>query len=263
MREIINEFLTNIKTEKKATKNTIESYNRDLTYFSNYLTSKDIALDKIEPINIIMFINELKKENKSTATLNRTLSSVNTFIKFAYTNGYIKRMVSASKIAIPKTAKKEKQILTKKEVSKLREILSEEKSACKRDKLMFELMYTTGLKPTDIINIKMDDIDLEMGYITVLNSKGNEEVKYLESNTQKLAKEYVQAVRCDFVKGEDFTKKTTNKDTNTLFLNKDGEMLSRQSVWKTLKKYADKAEITKDLSSNILFDSYQYHKADK
>lgn len=263
MKQIIDEFLMNIETEKKATKNTIDSYKRDLTYFSDYLAGKNIALDRIEPINIIMFINELKKENKSTATLNRTLSSVNTFIKYAYTNGYIKRMVTASKIAMPKSQKKEKQILTKREVSKLRDILSDENSAVKRDKLMFELMYTTGLKPTDIINIKMDDINLDFGYITVLNSKGNEEIKNLESNTFKIAKDYVTDVRENFVKGPDFTKKTTNKDTDTLFLNKDGEKLSRQSVWKTLKKYAVKANIDKDLSSNILYDSYLYHRADK
>lgn len=263
MKNIIEQFLTSIQIEKKATRNTIDSYRRDLTYFNDYLTNKNVSLDRIEPINIIMFINELKRENKSISTLNRTLSSVNTFIKYAYTNGYIKRMVSASKIAIPKAQKKEKQILTKKEIVKLRDILSDEKSAVKRDKLIFELMYTTGLKPTDIINIKIDDINLDYGYVTVLNSKGNEEIKNLESNTFKIAKDYVAEVRADFVKGEDFTKKTTNKPTDTLFLNKDGEKLSRQSVWKTLKKYADKANIDKDLSSNILYDSYLYHKADK
>jgi len=259
MENILNSFLTYLKDEKKATKNTIESYTRDLSYFKNYLDEKNIAIENIEPINIIMFINGLKKNDMSIATLNRMLSSINTFIRYSYTNGYIKRMVSVSKIAMPKTQKKEKTILTKNEVNKLRDTLSDNKPSVKRDKLMFEIMYTTGMKPTDIVNLKLDEINLDYGYISVVNSKGSEEIKNLEASTLKLAKNYLTDIRCEFVK--DNVK--TEKNSNTLFLNKDGERLSRQSVWKILKKYADKANIDKDLSSNVLYDSYLYHKADK
>lgn len=261
MEQIIKSFLGHMETQKGATKNTLESYERDIEHFMCYLNNNNVALEKIEPINIIMFINSLKKDNKSIATLNRTLSSVNTFIKYSYQTGYIKRMVSVSKIAMPKMQKKDKQILTKKEITKLREILDDEKPAIQRDKLMFEIMYTTGLKPTDLINIKVDEVNLDFGYITVVNSKGAEEIKNLESNTLKLAKSYVSSIRTGFIK--ESPEKTNRKDTDTLFLNKTGEKLSRQSVWKTFKKYADKAKIDKDLSSNILYDSYLYHKADR
>ena len=261
MEQIVQNFLTYLKGQKGATVNTIDSYARDLASFTGYLNNNNISLDRIEPINIIMYINNLKKDNKSISTLNRTLSSINTFIKYAYQAGDIKRMVTVSKIAMPKSQKKEKQILTKNEITKLRGLLNSNKPAVKRDKLMFEIMYTTGLKPTDIVNLKLNEINLDLGYITVTNSKGAEEIKNLENATLNLAKTYVSEVRSEFIK--DGLVKSYGKDKDTLFLNKTGEKLSRQSVWKTFKKYADKAEIDKDLSSNILYDSYLYHKADR
>lgn len=254
------EFLTYMKNQKGATKNTLDSYARDIEYFNDYLEKNGVSLEKIEPINIIMFINSQKRDNKSIATLNRTLSSVNTFIKYAYQTGTIKRMVTVSKIAMP-VQKKEKQILTKGEVEKLRGIIDGKKPAAKRDALMFEIMYTTGLKPTDLVNMKMEEVNLDLGYITVSNGKGGEEIKNLEKNTLKLAKSYVEESRNTFFVDE--TKGVTMPDNGMFFLNRSGEKLSRQSVWKTFKKYADKAEVDKDLSSNILYDSYLYHKADR
>ncbi len=270
MEEAINRFLTYLKEEKSATGNTLESYERDLRKFSDYAEKSYISIERIEPINVIVFLNNLKKEGKSISTLNRTLSAINTFIKFAYEKGYSKKMVTLSKIAVPRQRIAEKHILTKKEIGSLRKTFAEEekKPAGLRDKVIFEMMYTTGLKPTDIINLRAENINTGLGYVVVPKENGKEEIKNLDTNTLKLVKDYMQTARIDLLNKANSSIKESveniySKNNGTVFLNKSGEKLTRQSVWKSLKKYADKANIEKDLASNVLYDSYLYHKTEE
>ena len=241
--ELIMEFLRYLLIDKGYSNNTIESYMNDLKNFSNFI---DKNILKVTKEDILKFI-EKEIKIKDTKSIAHSLTVIRNFYNFLEMQKIIKDNPT-SKIDSPKLRKSLPTVLSKTEVDNLLEIELNNKYDY-RNKAMLELMYATGMRISELINIKMEDINLKNSYVKV-NGKGNKErmIPFDEVATFYL-EQYINNYRNLLVK----------KTNNYLFLNCFGEKISRQAFFKTIKLLASKKNINKNFSPHTLRHSFATH----
>ena len=247
MEVILNEFKNYLKV-KKSSNNTIESYERDIIAFEKYYSSKDVKLVDVDKDMLLEYIEELKKLKKSNATLCRVVASIKAYYKFLITKKLVETNI-ASEVNIKPEAKKKINILTKAEISDLLEKVVETDLKTSRDKLMFNLLYNTGMRVTELISLRVCDIDLKMMKVKINGSKGKRVIEIPNSLVKSLSN-YIRNIRPLFIK---------KSQENTLFLNINGTQLSRQGFWKILKEHQKKANINTELSPHTLRHTFAVH----
>lgn len=244
MEKQIENFVKNILTNK--TKNTVEAYRRDIEKFALYLQNKGIQdFESLSDVDLIMYFANLEKEGNSKNSIVRYVAAIKAFFDYLYKEGLIKKQINLKEYN-PKAEKKERDILTKKEFEKLISNMNTDKVLELRDKALILLMYYYGLKPTCIVDIKVNDIDLNLG-VGVVNNK----TISLNKEILPFIKDYIMLARSEIMK---------DCESDYLFLGYGETRLTRQSVWKILNKYRQKSEIDKEITSNTLHDSYRYHR---
>lgn len=238
-------FRDYLSSVKKASDNTLESYIRDFLQFIDFC--RDISLGVTEAdIDIISrYINKLKTSGKSHATLARVVASLRCFYNYLISIGDIMdNPVIGFKLT--KEDKKLPEVLTNNEVSLL---LSKpaggDYKSC-RDKAMLELLYATGIKVFEMIDLKIYDINLQIGILHIHSSKGDRIVPIYPTAVKTLM-HYVSDVRPAIV---------SNGEEDHLFTNMNGQPLTRQGFWKIVKHYADLAGIEKDITPHTLRHSF-------
>jgi len=239
----IIEYKKYLLIDKKYSNNTIESYMNDLKNFSNFI---DKNILKVTKEDILKFI-EKEIKIKDTKSIAHSLTVIRNFYNFLEMQKIIKDNPT-SKIDSPKLRKSLPTVLSKKEVDNLLEIELNDKYDY-RNKAMLELMYATGMRISELINIELEDINLKNSYVKV-NGKGNKErmIPFDEVATFYL-EQYINNYRNLFIK----------KRNNYLFLNCFGERISRQAFFKTIKLLAIKKNINKNFSPHTLRHSFATH----
>lgn len=228
-------FINYLMTVKRASKNTLECYRRDLEGMKEYFYSQGITdLEKITATSINSYILHMEKQGKSPATIARTISSIKTFFRCMINNGYVKREPTEN-VNMPELEKEKtrSKTISKAEVKKILDSIKGEDEIALRDKAMIELLYDAELKVTQIINLKVDDVNLDYNYVTVHGAKKDKTLPFGWS-VNKALMTYGQLGRDKFLK---------DKDEGYLFMNCFGKQMTRQGFWKIFKKCIANAKI--------------------
>lgn len=241
-----NDYLVNVK---KASANTLSSYLRDIRQFGDYLdshTETDYA-DADETI-LAEYIGWLRGSGKSVATVSRNIASLKCFYSYMVTQRLVDKNPTG-KLVPDKTTQKLPQILTSKEV----ELLLEQPECTDlkgyRDKAMLELLYATGIRVSELISLNVTDLNLSAAVVRCV-SHDKERFIPLYSAAIKALSEYLEFVRPQMI---------AHDDEQSLFVNVNGERMSRQGFWKIIKSYQVKAHIDKDITPHTLRHSFAAH----
>lgn len=247
MKIIIDEFIDSLKV-KQASQNTLASYERDIMQFSNYFEEKGKKIFDLTKDDMKEYISHLMAEGKSNSTISRSTASIKALYRYLVNKKLAEENI-ADDVQAPKVDRKEPMILTSSEIEKLLEQpdLSELKG--QRDKAMLEVLYATGIRVTELISLRLEDINLNNGYIRV-KKKNNERHIPIGNLCQKCLKEYINKVRPLLIRTE---------EEKTLFINTNGQKMTRQGYWKILKQYKDQAKIDKDITPHTIRHSFAVH----
>jgi len=247
-----NDFCDYLVKKKKSSANTLASYQRDIKHFIVFLQYKRITSFNDVDISIIDdYVAQLKKDNKSTSTISRTLSSLRCFFKYLLAT----KVIPFNPMIGIKNEKKSQSdlpsVLTNNDVDLL--LSSPDVSTVKgiRDKTMLEVLYATGIRVSELLAIKTTDINIDVGYIIINKSTQKERIVPLYPLAIQSLKDYILKSRPQLIQ-------KTNK-TNILFLNSHGSEMTRQGFWKIIKQYASSSDIKSDITPKTLRHSFATH----
>lgn len=247
MKIIIDEFIESLKA-RQASQNTIASYERDIMQFSNYFEGQNKKIFDLTKEDMQDYINHLIADGKSNSTISRSTASIKSLYRYLLSKNLVEENIAES-VEAPKVNRKEPMILTTSEIETLLEQpdLSELKG--QRDKAMLEILYATGIRVTELISLKLEDVNLTNGYIKV-KKKNSERHIPLGNLSLKCLKEYINKVRPLLIRTE---------EEKTLFINTNGQKMTRQGYWKILKQYKEQAKIEKDITPHTIRHSFAVH----
>jgi len=238
------EYLTN---ERHASANTVSSYIQDITQFSDYLQSgKNGDFDRVTKEDIQFYISLLLDNGRSPATVSRCIASLKVFFRHMIEDGFNGPDPTAELTAIA-SEKKPPQILTNAEIERLLEQPAINDLKGCRDKAMLETLYATGIRVSELIALNVSDVNLVTGLMTCRN--GKERTIPVYATAVRAISHYLSFSR----PGMALT------DEVSLFVNTGGGRMSRQGFWKILKSYLDKAQISKDVTPQMLRHSFAAH----
>ncbi len=251
MKEDLEEYIRYLQIERGLADNTIESYKRDLNQYLVYLEKNELRdWEKIDRYTILSFMQELKEMKKSSATVIRMVSSLRKF------HQYLKQEQRSSvdpmlHIDTPKKAHHLPKVLSMTEVEKLIETPNTNEILGLRDRAILEVMYATGLRVTELTELKMDDLHLSLGLIQTIGKGDKERIIPIGDLAIKWIENYLKYSRNKLEK--------PSKRSPYLFLNHHGRKLTRQGIWKNLGVLVKKAGIEKEVTPHTLRHSFATH----
>ena len=248
MEEQLNLFFGFLENDKKVSNNTLQSYRRDLKQFERYLEEHGKNYAKITDEEIKTYIKYMQEIGKKTSTISRGLASIRSFYQYEAKNKKTETDPTEG-IQSPKIEKRVPSVLTSKEVALLLDQPKNVDLKGTRDKAMLEFAYATGMRVTEIISLNIEDVNLERGYVTCKSGKKERTIP-LGNMSLKALKDYTQNAREIMIKDE---------NEKALFVNVNGQRLTRQGFWKIIKYYKDQAHIEKDITPHVLRHSFATH----
>lgn len=244
------DYLHYLKVERGLSENTIASYGIDLKLFLEYLRKNEIpSFKQVNKEIIVNYMQSEKNNNKANSSILRSVSSLRKFFQYLAQEKIIEKDPMLL-IDTPKKKQHLPQVLTKEEVEKLLHSPNTGQVLGLRDRAMLELMYATGLRISEIINLKLEDLHLTMGTLQTLGKGHKERIVPVGDEAIKWVNRYLEEARPKLLK---------QKRSNYLFLNFHGNNLTRQGVWKNLKAEVRKAGIQKNITPHTLRHSFATH----
>jgi integrase/recombinase XerD len=249
MEQYINDFITYLKDIKHASNNTLQAYHNDLKKLYSFFDKQNInSVSKITETSLNSYILTLEKEGLAPATVTRNIAAMKAFILYLIKHQLIQGDPS-ERIKPPKVQKKSPQVIEISLVDKL--INQPDKNTRKgiRDRAILELLYATGVKVSEMIRVKLSDVNLSGRYLTCGDRR--ERIIPFGKSAKAALQEYIN------IRSQNFDK----YNSEILFLNTNGEPLSRQGLWKILKIYAREAGLD-EINPNIIRHSFAAHMID-
>ncbi|NLW22454.1 MAG: site-specific tyrosine recombinase XerD [Tissierellia bacterium] len=247
---IFDDYKEYLKNDKELSNNSLEAYIRDIIQFKSYLADNGIEnFILVNKTTIITYLMYLQKNGKATSTISRNLASLRCFYQFLLNNNLIKEDPTHN-LRSPKFKRKLPSILTKEEVDKLLSMPAGDNFKGVRDKAMLELLYATGIRVSEMIALNMDNLDLELGYLFLTQFNENERIIPIGKVAQKHLINYLENYRASVLK---------DREEKALFLNYNGNRLTRQGFWKIIKEYTRKSNINKKITPHTLRHSFAVH----
>ncbi|MHB8840416.1 MAG: site-specific tyrosine recombinase XerD [Candidatus Aquicultor sp.] len=247
--ELLDDFLNYLSVERGLAKNTLEAYSRDLIAYLGYLNNNGVtSLAAVSYEHVLDYLQQLHKEYADTS-IARKLAAIKSFHKFLVREG-ITENLPTSDIKSPKRARKLPKVLSVKQIGKL---LNQPMGTGKytvRDRAILELLYSCGMRVSELVSLDVGDIDLRHGYLRCLGKGSKERIIPLGSYALEALTEYSNKARRELVKEGSWPPE--------FFLNNHGTRLTRVSCWKIVKKYAGKAGIG-DIYPHLLRHSFATH----
>ena len=249
MLEEIQAFMEYLEMVKRASKNTVLSYRRDLLQLTEYLKEQGIYDPaKVTQTSLNSYILYLEGKGKAASTVSRVIASIKAFFHYEFRQGNIRRD-PAELLKAPKVEKKAPTILTVEEVTSLLNQPSKETPKELRDKAMLELLYATGIRVSELVGLQMQDVNEQIGFITCRDGQKERTVPFGKTAGRSLHR-YLADARQELLKG---------KDSPWLFTNCSGKPMSRQGFWKIVKIYGKKAGIVSEITPHSLRHSFAVH----
>ena len=249
MEKEIDQFISYLHNTKKTSENTEISYRRDLNKVLKYMKEQGIAeVSEITVTHLHSYILYLEKNHFAAATISRNIASIKAFYHYLWKEGKVPEDISEA-LKPPKIEKKIPEILSEEQVNRLLEQPGTESPKEVRDKAMLELLYATGIRVTELISLKVTDVNLKLGFI-VCRDNNKERVVPFGREAKNALLRYLESARRDMIE---------NEEEDTLFVNYSGQPMSRQGFWKLIKYYAKKAGIEEDITPHTLRHSFAAH----
>ena len=246
----IQAYENNLIKVKQASANTVASYMRDIRQYSEWLQRfGEVDILDVTQDQISDYLTYLQSQGRSGATASRTLASLKNFYNYLVSDGHISASPITGQIHVERGEKKLPQILTGKEVELLLAQPACVDAKGYRDKAMLEVMYATGIRVTELIDLNLSDVNLDLGIIKCSNSKKARAIPLYPAALRALSV-YIRDVR---------TVMVADPSEQALFVNVSGARMSRQGFWKILKFYQAKAGIEKDITPHTLRHSFAVH----
>lgn len=249
MVETLNNYIDYLENERKLAKNTLSSYLRDIKSYTEYLEEMNIKdFCKVKSQDIEGYIKFLKSKGRADTTVLRNFESVKNLYIFLKKRGLIENS-PLNGVASPKVSKKMPDILELSDVLKLLSAPDDSDIKGIRDRAMLELLYASGMRVSELISLDVEDVNTDLGFINCHNDINGRIIPIGKICTEKL-QAYIKKSRPVLLRD--------NKET-LLFLNINGEKMSRQGFWKILKYYAQKAGIKENITPHTLRHSFATH----
>lgn len=253
MQECIDRYLTMLQVEQGYAANTIESYRRDLKKLEIFFRTHEIA----DPTYLskplwFQFLNSLKAEGLSSSSIARCLASIRGFYK-SFERGKDDPTFEGILKGTPKQWSQLPKLLSEAEVTRLLNLSVMDSKEDLRDAAMVELLYATGLRVSELINLEMAHLNLDVGFLQATGKRDKQRIVPIGDKARQLVSEYLQSSRPAFVK---------KRTSSALFLTRLGRAMSRQCFWKILKDRTARAGITKPISPHMLRHSFATHLLD-
>lgn len=250
MLDLISAYENYLTKVKQASSNTVFSYMRDIRQYTEWLRNEENAdVQDATQFHIGAYLTHLQESGRSSATISRSLAGLKNFYAYLISSGFITESPISSQIHIDRGEKKLPQILTGREVELLLAQPACVDAKGYRDKAMLELMYATGMRVSELLELNIEDINLDLGSIRCSGGKKTRSIPVYKAALRSLAI-YVQDVRRSML---------ADPSEPALFVNVNGARMSRQGFWKILKHYQAKAHITKEITPHTLRHSFAVH----
>ena len=249
MLDLVRAYENYLTKVKQASANTVSSYMRDIRQFSGWLHEQE-GIDVVEAkqLHITGYVDFLQQDGRSGATLSRAVASLKNFYSYLVSSGFVEA-TPVSDIHVDRGEKKLPSVLTGREIELLlaQPVPVDPKGI--RDKAMLEVMYATGIRVTELISLDVDDVNLELSIIKCNGVKKTRAIPLYPAALKALAA-YMQEARSFLV---------ADNEENALFVNVNGNRMSRQGFWKILKHYQATAHIEKEITPHTLRHSFAVH----
>ncbi len=246
--EIVRAFLDFLAVEKGLSRNTINSYSRDLRKLFQFFQKEKILCSAAKEENLTAFIHSQSRRGLSSRSLARLISSIKSFYKYLVLDGLVDKNPAVN-LSSPKIWLKLPQFLTVEEVEILLSQPDEKSKQGLRDRAMLELLYATGLRVSELISLSLKDVNLRDGFLLTRGKGSKERVVPIGGKACLAVRKYIDEVRPLLLKRPD----------SSLFLSNRGRAFSRQGFWKLLKSYARKAGLEAKVSPHVLRHSFATH----
>jgi integrase/recombinase XerD len=246
--EILQVYLEFLSVEKGLSQNTQISYSRDIERFLQFLEAEKTPYMKAKEENLVRFIHHQSRTGLSARSLARQISSLKSFYRYLVLDGIIKKNPAVN-LSSPKVWFYLPKFLSLKEVETLLQMPSQEDRRGLRDKAMLELLYATGLRVSELVSLRLMDINLEDGFLICRGKGGKERIVPFGQSARAAVDRYTQEARLKLLK----------KDSTIVFLTSRGEAFTRQGFWKMLKGYALSAGLDSKISPHVLRHSFATH----
>lgn len=243
-------FLVYLNTEKKSSSNTALAYCADVEHFEVFLANRGISdLEGASNADLVAYLMELKMQGRSKSTVNRKLASIRTYYNFMQKRmGFDKN--PTENIKSPKIEKKSIDFLPMSDIEKLMEMPDNSPKGI-RDRAILELMYATGIRATELIDMTCEDVNLKMGFITCSGENTMPRIIPMGRMAKEAISAYLENARKVLVKND--------TEEQHLFVNYHGKPITRQGLWKVLKEYGEGAQLSVSLTPQVLRNSFAVH----
>lgn len=250
---LIEEFLAMLQVEKALSPNTLKAYQHDLNRLQNYIQKNEVAksLRQVQREDIVKQLQTMQAEGLKASTISRYLTSLRRFYQFLKREDLLAEDPMAQ-ISMPKLGQSLPQVLSLAEVDRLLASPDLSKATGLRDRTILELLYATGMRVSELVNLQLFDLHSDLGFIETMGKGQKERIIPLGEVAEDWLTKYLETGRPQLCRED-------GKDQNRLFLNFHGRPLSRQGVWKNLKHYVQMAGIKKTVSPHTLRHSFATH----
>ena len=244
---IITEFAQHLRGNKKVSENTVQSYCRDIKQFSDYITKSGFDILSADNALVTSYVSNMQSRGMADSSVLRCIASIRALYSFLLAKSAVTTNPT-SDIKLPKQQKKTPEALSKDEIDALLNIPNLTTPRALRDKAMLEIMYASGIKVSELINLKTNDIDTDLGYLKCIHN--------IDVRIVPLGRPAILAVKNYLAVSRPLMAK---EDEQSLFVNYTGSAMTRQGFWKLIKEYARKAGIEKDITPHTLRHSFAAH----
>lgn len=249
MVNIIDRFATYLRVERGCTENTCTSYVHDIRRFIEFINRRHKSWDSVDLNTVSSYITYLRRRGYLNSSISRTVAAIKSFYRFLV----IEKHLDTSPVELleyPKRELKLPNVLTQDEISRIVEAADSYTPLGIRDRAMLELLYSTGMRISELINLKLTDVFLDEAFLRITGKGGKE--RYVPIG--KLAMDWLTIY---LERGRPYLKQ--HHDSGYLFINRNGDKLTRMGVWKIVQKYAKRAGIKKPVTPHTFRHSFATH----
>ncbi|NDV19131.1 site-specific tyrosine recombinase XerD [Pseudodesulfovibrio sp. JC047] len=243
----VDRYLEFVLIEKGLSENSLSGYADDLHSLLTFLSEKSFSLEDLSDKTLFLYLTYLRAKGLKSRSLARHLSSLRGFFTFAVNEKWYKKD-PGHLLENPKLPKKLPEFLTKEEISRILALPDTSTKLGMRDKVILELLYAAGLRVSELIAMKVLDFDPQVGLLKIFGKGAKERLIPIHYTAQEYLSQYIEFTRPSFKPVEDF-----------MFLNRSGKGLTRQGVWKLIKKFATLAQIKRPISPHTFRHSFATH----